>query len=367
MNGLEILDNMKANDSLHTRILGVVLRSHLPELSSPLSKILCCTFDHEFATSTNKNNDGWVRLPSFTLTKKLITAANTLVFFGPDLAANSSFLEAALAYPEDTFFAAKVLRLLPSVIHPILAPALMRNHRATKAMVSHLTPVVEHRLRRARERQSADAGVIRPLDCIQFFVDASTNNRQDDWPSQKIVQGLLGTWLAAVHQPALTAVYLLEDLCEHVEYVEHIRQELALHLGFRLTSDVGDEHCDAFSTAAAAAIEDAPLLDAFLKESSRLHPSDSISVRRKVLKPFTFRDGTHILPGDVACVPSQAIMRDEIVYAQSTVFSPWRFITYGETCMGSSEQRLSTKRGSRSRFSDAEPTYPLWGLGRHSW
>lgn len=81
------------------------------------------------------------------------------------------------------------------------------------------------------------------------------------------------------------------------------------------------------SISMLTSLDNAPLLDALLKESAYLHPSDSISIRRKVLKPFKFSDGTHILPGDVACVPSQAIMRDEQIYSNQTVFWPERYLT----------------------------------------
>ncbi|KAG6365121.1 hypothetical protein INS49_006728 [Diaporthe citri] len=76
----------------------------------------------------------------------------------------------------------------------------------------------------------------------------------------------------------------------------------------------------------AASLEDIALLDAFMKESSRLRPSDAISVRRKVMSTFNFKDGTQILPGDVACVPMNAILRDEAHYLNAEDFSPWRFL-----------------------------------------
>jgi hypothetical protein len=56
----------------------------------------------------------------------------------------------------------------------------------------------------------------------------------------------------------------------------------------------------------------------------------------------------------VACVPSQAIMRDQAHYGtNSLVFDAFRFV--------------SSDGENVSRFADASPTFPLWGLGRHSW
>ncbi|KAK8072838.1 cytochrome P450 [Apiospora saccharicola] len=338
MNGLEVQDDMQANGSLHTRVLRVVLNSHLAALQQPLSQIVSNTLDGEFAAH-KLDSKQWTELPSFALAKKTVAAANALAFFGPELASDPSFLEASLAYPEDLFLTAEVLRLIPSALHFIVAPILMRGHWASKTMVKYLEPVVEaRRLRQQAESQpGAESKSSKPTDCIQFFLDSV--NTKNNWTTEKIIQVLLGIWFAAVHQPAITLVYALGDLCAHPEYIEALRQE---------ASDKVSE----------SRLADQPLLDAFLKESCRLHPSDSISVRRKVMNPFTFQDGTRLLEGDVACVPLQAIMRGETYYSQSTQFSPARF-------MAESQDGASPK--SASKFTDVDPHYPLWGLGRHAW
>ncbi|KAF7936355.1 uncharacterized protein EAE98_002574 [Botrytis deweyae] len=263
----------------------------------------------------------WTQLRSFTVAKKVTVAANSLIFFGEELSNNSEFLSAVLDYPEDLMITAEVLRFMPDSLAPLVAPVLMRNHKASKTLVDHLMLVVEDRPK--------------PVDCIEFFIDA--NSLKNEWSAQKIVQVIMGIWFAVVHQPALSIVYALEDLCEHPEYVGLLRVELAEMLS------ANEENLDSL-----------PLLDSFLKESSRLHPSDSISVRRKVLQPFTFSDGTCLLPGDVACIPLQAIMRDSTYYSDSLTFNAFRFIDENRT-------------KNLSKFIDTSSTYPLWGLGKHAW
>lgn len=354
MNGLEIDDKMQSNGSIHSRALRVVLPSHLEYLSCPLYKILAITFDKEFEKSLNtmqRNQDaaGWVGVPSFTMTKTVFTAANAFIFFGPILSANPVFLEAALAYPEHLFLASEILSFVPSFLYPLVAPILMHNHRASNILVEHLSPVIEDRLRQAKNENNQP----KPRDCIQFFIDSSTRSRDETWTTKKIVQVLLGTWFAAVHQPALTAVYALENLCRHPSLIDPLREEIS-----SLLPDTNN------TKPLSTAIESAPLLDAFLKESSRLHPSDSISVRRKVLTPYTFKDGTHILPGDVACVPLQAIMLDGTHYPSSTTFDPYRFLLPDQS---KSATKVTDVVKPTSRFTDSTPTYPLWGLGKHSW
>ncbi|KAI5920346.1 hypothetical protein F4810DRAFT_682873 [Camillea tinctor] len=116
---------MNANGSLHTRVLRIVLRSDLPDIRLPISDIIYTSFNKEYNISTRHEN-GWVELSSFTMAKGVITAANAFAFFGPDLAANPRFLEAPLAYPEDLFFTAEILRFFWSPLYRLLAPILMR-------------------------------------------------------------------------------------------------------------------------------------------------------------------------------------------------------------------------------------------------
>lgn len=343
MNGLQVSDNMFDNGTIHTRVFRVVLRSSLPSLTLLLSRTIASNFDKAFSNARDQR--GWKDLPIFSVSKGLITSANALVFFGSDLADNKIFLDASLAYVEDLFTTAEVLRLTPALIHPLISPILMRGHISSRTMVQYLMPVVEERLRRKHTTRMGDSSTPRATDCIQLFVDAS--NRRKEWTAQKIVQVLMGTWFAAVHQPALSLVYALHDLRDHPEYVSLLRQEIL--------SGRGNEDRQPTS------LEDLPLLDAFLKESCRLSPSDSISVRRKVLRPFTFADGTHILPGDVACVSLQAMMRDEHLHPDPLSFSPARFMaTESATTSGILSE-------TANRFTNADVTYPLWGLGKHSW
>lgn len=345
MNGLEVKDKMCDNGTIHTRVFRVALRPHLRSLTPALHCTIDSTFQEAFSEATQQGD--WTDLSIFFLSKKVVTAANAVVFFGAELASDKTFLDASLAYIEELYRCSEILRLTPSFIHPIITPILLHCHHSSQVMVQYLTPVVRQRL---AEKQLADTGgatasKTAQMDCIQLFVDS--NGKKMAWTAEKIVQVLIGTWFAAVHQPALSLFYTLHDLCDHPEYISRLREE------------IGAARISAGRNESERTLEDLPLLDAFIKESCRLNPSDSISVRRKVLEPFTFSDGTHILPGDVACVPLQAIMRDESLYPESTLFAPSRFMAR-DGHEGSPETQ-------GDRFTNTSSAYPLWGLGKHSW
>jgi cytochrome P450 len=332
MNGLEVKDQMSANGSLHSRVLRIVLKSHLVTLQPKLEKTIAGALAEELASGT-KLTDGWTAVYSFAMAKNVIRTTNSSVFFGDHLSKDPKFLEAAMQYPDDLLFASEVLRFIPTILAPVAAPILMRQSRGQKALVKYLVPMIEGRL---RNPASGDPPQTKSVDCIQWMIDI--NPRKDPWSVEKIVQVILGLWFASVHQLAISLVYALEDLCRHSEYIGLLREELETHR----TQTGGID------------LENLPLLDSFLKESARLHPSDSISIRRKALLPYTFSDGTHIAAGDVACVPLRAIMRDPCNFPDSTTFDGFRFVA-------------EDRKSSISKYTDGDATFLLWGLGRRAW
>ncbi len=332
MYGLEVKDRMSANGSLHSRVLRTVLTSHLTDLQSMMLEKICCVLKDEIGTGGT--GGGWTSVKSFPMAKNVIRAANSIVFFGERLSRDKKFITAALQYPDDLLITSEVLRFLPSAFAPIVAPILMHNSRGSRVMVEHLVPMIKDRL---AIRLCPDNSMKKPLDCVQWIID--TNPRREPWSPEKIVQVVLGLWFASVHQLAITFVYALDDLCEHEDYIEPLRAEIQRH------SKQGESNLD---------FGQLPLLDSFLKESARLHPSDSISVRRKALSSFTFSGGVHIMKDEVACVPLRAIMRDPTNYPGGETFDGYRFVSKGGT-------------KSTSKYTDGDAKFPLWGLGRRAW
>jgi cytochrome P450 len=339
MNGLEVDDRMSGNGNIHSRALQVELRSHLGVLQYPLSERIAAIFAEEMTSGTPLPGE-WRLLQSFPVAKRLITAVNSLAFFGDEVSHDPAFLKAALDYPEDLMVTAEALRFIPTCLASFAAPRLMGRYEASRILVNRLTPLVEQRLRCAYLAETDTDSSSKPLDCIQFFVDASMRKRsKESWSAQKIVQALLGVWFASVHQPSMSLVYALDDLCFHPEYIDLLRDEISTGI------------CEGRD------LDSLPLLDSFLKESARLNPSDSISVRRKVLQPFTFGDGTRLMQNDVACIPLQPILRDPNTYQNPLEFDAFRFL------------RDTTVTGSKStsRFTDSNAQFPLWGLGKRTW
>ncbi|KAL8704583.1 MAG: hypothetical protein Q9201_002275 [Fulgogasparrea decipioides] len=284
MNGLGVHDGMRANGSVHNRVLRVLLRSNLTLLQPLLQDAVRMSFTKEMASGAAMKHGeavprvrddlatahqlGWIKLQTFAMAKNIVVQVNSTAFFGVGLSRDPLFLEAALRYPQDVFVASEALRFVPTfmasyvlylstILHRIklkpgrkVASLITRQGEAAETLVRYLTPVVNARLH-TRE-QSKSLGQHKPLDCIQWIVD--TMPRKQPWSAEKIVQVVLGLWFASVHQLAMSVVYGLYDLCKYPDYVAALRDELTVQEG---------------------RVENLVLMDSFLKESARMCPSDS--------------------------------------------------------------------------------------------
>ena len=81
-----------------------------------------------------------------------------------------------------------------------------------------------------------------------------------------------------------------------------------------------------------------------------------VSVQRKVLKDFTFADGTHVPAGNVICVPQQAVMRDSKYYDRPDDFLPFRFA-----------KEHGVGNDVTQKFTDLKPHFYLWGATAKPW
>jgi len=153
--------------------------------------------------------------------------------------------------------------------------------------------------------------------------------------------------------------YALVDLCTYTEYQEPLMKEIR----------------DNIAEYGTLNFSKLTLMDSFLQESARVNASESsiklslcggdpsltlsaVSLRRKAMGSYVFKDGFHVESGDWICVPQRAIMRDPSIYPQAEVFDAFRFVNHSET-----EPPLS----NTFKFTDSRTFFPFWGLGKQAW
>ncbi|KZF26778.1 cytochrome P450 [Xylona heveae TC161] len=342
MGGFELHDNPKDNEpNIHLRVIRVILPSYFPILQPILEQKIRDTFAHELIS---KAGTEWKSMKAFSGIKRIVAAVNSVLFVGEPLASNPTFVDAALQFPNDAFTTAEVIRMLPAVLSAPISALMTRRSAAIKTMRNFLFPLVEERISKyPRDTDAAE----KPLDCVQWLIDSIPKDRP--WPTEKIVAKICALWFGSVHQLAMTLTFALYDLGTYPEYVDPLRKELEMHNTESELSSLKERW---------RAFDRLPVLDSFLKESARLHPSDCISVRRKALTPHMFTSGTHIPEGAWACVPQAALQKDPSYYANPETFDAFRFVSArGDS--GDTHTRTSN-------FTDVALPFPFWGMGKRA-
>ncbi|KAL9581727.1 MAG: hypothetical protein Q9203_005780 [Teloschistes exilis] len=239
-------------------------------------------------------------------------------------------MAAAAQFPEDAIYVGEALRYVPSLLASGVASLITKRHRALRTLVSGLYPVLVERLKRHINSEGTED---KPRDAIQWIIDSSP--RKNPWTIERLLREVIGHLIFSSHAPKFALVMAVHSLCLHPEYLEPLREEAQAAASTDFAQD-GDEM---------------PLLDSFLRESARLNPIDGVSMRRKVLQPYTFADGTCLPQGSIVSIPQRAIMRDSMYYDNPETFDGFRFAPDSTTA---------------KKYTDIDVSYPTWGLGRRA-
>ncbi|PYH90288.1 cytochrome P450 [Aspergillus ellipticus CBS 707.79] len=278
-------NDVDPNNDVPRRVLKVLLRMNLPTVQRGLEPLIR---DSLAQGLTGKDADGWSRTSGFTLYKHLIARINNHVLLGSELASNPRFEDAVNRYLQDAVVTMELYHHLPSILVPLVAPAMMRWSGAMHFIADSLSAEIE---KRVIENQKASHNASSRYDCIQWVMEASKT------PAQRTVlrttQRMFGILFASAHQMSMARVYAMFDLCLHLEYIEHLRKEIEQA---RSLSDTEDH------------FNNLPLLDSFLRESARINALDALTIQRLALSPYTFADGTHVPAGNLVAVPQAAVL-----------------------------------------------------------
>ncbi|KAM5431530.1 hypothetical protein McanCB21832_005529 [Microsporum canis] len=260
-------------------------------------------------------------VPVYEFSKRVVTCINCYVFFGRELAEDPEFYDAAYNFPQDSAFAAEMLRVLPKPLAQFIAGWFTRNYRSSESLHRLLSAEIKKRTARGRQDQSC------PNDGLQWLIE--TAPKKCNWSTDRLVGEVMGIWYGSVHTLSIAATFALLDLYSHPDCIDPLRKE-AKNVGFNASDDL-------------------PLLDSFLSESARLNAFESTGIRRQALQPFTFSDGLHIRKGEWVCVPHRSMMRDEKYFTNAMQFDRLRFLNEGR---------------HRHGLTAASRDWLVWGLGR---
>jgi len=119
-------------------------------------------------------------------------------------------------------------------------------------------------------------------------------NPRDSQPD-KLAHRQLVLSLAAIHTTTMAAAQAINDLCQHPEYVDSLREEI--------TEVLEDGKWE------KTTLNKMRKLDSFIKESQRLSPPSLLSFQRIVMQEVTLSDGTTLPKGTHISVPAAEVLQ----------------------------------------------------------
>ncbi|TFK50189.1 cytochrome P450 [Heliocybe sulcata] len=292
-----------------------------------------------FADLVAPKGDEWVKLPALDTVKHIICRVSNRAIVGQPLCRNPEYGQIATDFTLDVVKSAILLRLVPKFLKPTVGSRLPLVPRTVARAANHLRPIIEERLHNMEEH--GDNWLNKPNDLLQWLLEDAEGEERDveHWTMRVLLVNF-----ASIHTTSMAFTQALYDLAANPEYLQPMREEVAAAVN-------EDGWC-------RAALQKMRKVDSFLKESERFLGLGigTFSLRRKVLKPYTFSDGTTVPVGVHVSAAVQCIHADEENYSDAEVFDGFRFAKLRE------EDGQSTKH----QFVNTANNYLLFGRGRHA-
>lgn len=187
---------------------------------------------------------------------RVVARVSARVFLGPEICRKEEWLSTSIHFTENVYEVIITLRMLPSFLHPVIAPLLPAYWRVLRDISTAkriICPIVEKRLRGMQELGDL---FDKPDDLLQWMLDIGN---ADELKPEKLAHRHLMLSLAGIHTSSMSTAHAIYDLCANPEYFEPLREELSSVL-----AESGGWK--------KAIIPKFRKLDSFLKESQRVNP-----------------------------------------------------------------------------------------------
>ncbi|KAJ7574536.1 cytochrome P450 [Mycena floridula] len=228
---------------------------------------------------------GWTKYTALPTVMQITCRTSNRLFVGLPLCRNADFVDLNISYTIDVVKAAMTINLFPKFLQPAAAKLLTNMAPAIRRAVKHLEPIIQHRL--DMEEQYGEDWPGKPNDMLTWLIH-DANERPERKTIEQLTRRILAVNFAAIHTTSMLFTSALYALAEHPELVVSLREEVEA-----VTST------DGWTKNALGKMRK---LDSLIKEAGRTTGAGAFWMGRKVLKDFTFSDGTTVPAGNTVVV-----------------------------------------------------------------
>ncbi|KAG5651717.1 hypothetical protein H0H81_007722, partial [Sphagnurus paluster] len=317
---------------------------HVPVIRSALTRHLVACFPEvqdELAMAFAERlppNEEWTSMTVLPTVMQIVSRTSNRMFVGLPLCRNVDYQSLNITFTIDVMKAAQIINLFPNILKPLAGHFLSDVPTTVNRAMRHLEPIILERLRQEEQYGKEWSG--KPNDFLSWLIDQAEGEQRTP---RQLTMRILSTNFAAIHTTSMAFTQVLLNLAAYPSHVPELREEVEVIKEEGLTK---------------ISLNKMRKVDSFVKESMRLGSGSAISMQRKVLKDFTFSDGTFVPKGHVIAVASFATHHDEENYSDPNVFDGFRFAR-----MSDSENEAFNRHQAVTLSSD----YVVFGNGRHAW
>ncbi|PIL34366.1 cytochrome P450 [Ganoderma sinense ZZ0214-1] len=321
------------DDPYHVTIVKEKLQNRmLPAIMPDLVDEVGPTVQKYFPTK----GDEWVSVDVLSSSLKIVARTSNRVFVGLPVSHNEEYNDLSVQFAVEIVKAGTVLFLFPDFLKPFVAPFISKVKQTTERALSHLQPIIRHRIAAMREEKE---WLDKPNDVLQWIIDRAVVKQETD---SEITERLLLLNLAAIHTSSSSMSQVLFQLAERPELVLSLREEIEA-----IIEEEG------WTTASFARMWK---LDSILRESQRYNGFTLASLMRIAMKDIVLDNGTLIPKGTILGAPAHPMHFDNEHLANADVFDPFRFARMREAAHGG-------EGSARLQFASTSPEYIPFGHG----
>lgn len=316
---------------------------HIEVVRGPLTRNIAAKFDDvrdEIVTAFDEQippTKEWSKHVAMKDIMRIVARASNRLFVGLPLCRNAEYLDLNVAFAMQVVLSGVFINLFPSFLKPLVGKLSSTVPRSIKKARTYLEPIIAERLQRVEEDGPNYSD--RPEDMLMWLIDAATTGPRRT--IHDLTMRILTVNFAAIHTSSMSFADSLFTLAAHPQYVDELREEV---------ESVVQEYGWSKNS-----LQRMRKVDSFLKEAERNNGMGAVISDRKVLKDFTFSDGTTVPAGSTVGIPRWALHHDERYYEDPNEFKPWR-----------SFQMREDEGGVKHQMITPTSTYVMFGCGRHA-
>ncbi|KAF9468817.1 cytochrome P450 [Collybia nuda] len=316
---------------------------HVATVRSPLTRNLAvrfadvqdeiaCSFKHFIPPA-----DEWTEVPALRTIMKIVCRTSNRLFVGLPLCRDPDYRELNEEYTIDVMKAAHIITVFPDFLKPFAAYLFTNLKARVNQAISHLQPMIQERLDKEKEYDDSD-WPDKPNDLITWLLDEAPPHLKT---IREVTLRVLAVNFAAIHTTSMAFTNVLYDLASRPSYVQALREEV--------------ESVVASDGLNKLALGKMRKVDSFIKESHRIAGTGSLIMDRKMLKDFTFSNGTVIPAGYNIAAALAATHLDDANYPNAREFDGFRF----------AQMREGEGESIKHQMVALSLDYITFGTGRH--